>query len=227
VILDFDGLEQVAEFQAKIPPDVLAEVVFKYGNMYSAYTIVDITGGMGVATVLKLMDMGYKHLHYDDPKSRKLSQKYARSKYKEGDKVPGFNVGNTRLQMVSELEEHIREGKTIIRSQRMIEELRTFVYKNNRPDHMPGYHDDIIMAYAMAIFVVQTSFKKLEETKKHTKAMLDSWLNITNSSNEVIRNNNNNTTTTNTPTYNQPQIRQNGVDNNNNGDYNWLFGIRK
>jgi hypothetical protein len=56
--------------------------------------------------------------------------------------------------------------------------------------------------------------------------MLDSWLNITNSSNEVIRNNNN-TTTTNTPTYNQPQIRQNGVDNNNNGDYNWLFGIRK
>jgi len=226
VILDFDGLEQVAEFQAKIPPDVLAEVVFKYGNMYSAYTIVDITGGMGVATVLKLMDMGYKHLHYDDPKSRKLSQKYARSKYKEGDKVPGFNVGNTRLQMVSELEEHIREGKTIIRSQRMIEELRTFVYKNNRPDHMPGYHDDIIMAYAMAIFVVQTSFKKLEETKKHTKAMLDSWLNITNSSNEVIRNNNN-TTTTNTPTYNQPQIRQNGVDNNNNGDYNWLFGIRK
>ena len=226
VILDFDGLEQVAEFQAKIPPDVLAEVVFKYGNMYSAYTIVDITGGMGVATVLKLMDMGYKHLHYDDPKSRKLSQKYARSKYKEGDKVPGFNVGNTRLQMVSELEEHIREGKTIIRSQRMIEELRTFVYKNNRPDHMPGYHDDIIMAYAMAIFVVQTSFKKLEETKKHTKAMLDSWLNITNSSNEVIRNNNN-TTTTNTPTYNQPQVRQGGNNNNDNGDYNWLFGIRK
>ena len=226
VILDFDGLEQVAEFQAKIPPDVLAEVVFKYGNMYSAYTIVDITGGMGVATVLKLMDMGYKHLHYDDPKSRKLSQKYARSKYKEGDKVPGFNVGNTRLQMVSELEEHIREGKTIIRSQRMIEELRTFVYKNNRPDHMPGYHDDIIMAYAMAIFVVQTSFKKLEETKKHTKAMLDSWLNITNSSNEIIRNNNN-TTTTNTPTYNQPQVRQGGNNNNDNGDYNWLFGIRK
>ena len=227
VILDFENLEQVAEFQAKIPPDMLAEVVYKYGNMYSAYTIVDITGGMGVATVLKLMDMDYKYLHYDDPKSRKLSQKYARAKYKEGDKVPGFNVGNTRLQMVSELEEHIRENKTIIRSQRMIEELRTFVYKNNRPDHMPGYHDDIIMAYAMAIFVVQTSFKKLEESKKHTKAMLDSWLNITNGGNEVNKNNNNSPTTTSTPTYNQPQISQNGNNNNGNGDYNWLFGIRK
>ena len=227
VILDFDGLEQVAEFQAKIPPDMLAEVVFKYGNMYNAYTIVDITGGMGVATVLKLMEMDYKYLHYDDPKSRKLSQKYARAKYKEGDKVPGFNVGNTRLQMVSELEEHIREGKTIIRSHRMIEELRTFVYKNNRPDHMPGYHDDIIMAYAMAIFVVQTSFKKLEESKKHTKAMLDSWLNITNGSNEVIKRDSNPPTTPNTPTYNQPQVNQGGVNNNDNGDFNWLFGIQK
>ncbi len=227
VILDFENLEQVAEFQAKIPPDMLAEVVYKYGNMYSAYTIVDITGGMGVATVLKLMEMDYKYLHYDDPKSRKLSQKYARSKYKEGDKVPGFNVGNTRLQMISELEEHIRENKTIIRSQRMIEELRTFVYKNNRPDHMPGYHDDIIMAYAMAIFVVQTSFKKLEESKKHTKAMLDSWLNITNGSDETIKRNTNPTPATNTPTYNQPQLRQGGNNNNDNGDYNWLFGIRK
>ena len=227
VILDFDGLEQVAEFQAKIPPDMLAEVVFKYGNMYNAYTIVDITGGMGVATVLKLMEMDYKFLHYDDPKSRKLSQKYARTKYKEGDKVPGFNVGNTRLQMVSELEEHIREGKTIIRSHRMIEELRTFVYKNNRPDHMPGYHDDIIMAYAMAIFVVQTSFKKLEESKKHTKAMLDSWLNITNGSNEAIKRDPNPPTNPNTPTYNQPQVNQGGVNNNDNGDFNWLFGIQK
>ena len=227
VILDFDGLEQVAEFQAKIPPDMLAEVVFKYGNMYNAYTIVDITGGMGVATVLKLMEMDYKYLHYDDPKSRKLSQKYARAKYKEGDKVPGFNVGNTRLQMVSELEEHIREGKTIIRSQRMIEELRTFVYKNNRPDHMPGYHDDIIMAYAMAIFVVQTSFKKLEESKKHTKAMLDSWLNITNGGNETFKRGSNPPTNPNTPTYNQPQVNQGGVNNNDNGDFNWLFGIQK
>ena len=178
VILDFENLEQVAEFKFKLPPDILAEIVYKYGNLYNAYTVVDITGGMGVSTVLKLLEMEYKHLHYDDPKSRKLSEKYAKQVYKQGDKVPGFNVGNTRLQMVSELEEHIRENKTIIRSQRMISELRTFVYRNGRPDHMDGYHDDIIMAYAMPIFIVQTSFKKLEQVEKQTKAMLDSWVSI-------------------------------------------------
>jgi hypothetical protein len=225
VILDFENLEQVAEFKHKLPPDMLAEIVYKYGNMYNAYTIVDITGGMGVATVLKLLEMEYKHLHYDDPKSRKLSEKYAKTAYKQGDKVPGFNVGNTRLQMVSELEEHIRENKTIIRSQRMISELKTFVYKNGRPDHMEGYHDDIIMAYAMAIFIVQTSFKKLEQVEKQTKAMLESWVNVSNKETKPMFSDQQhvNPFYTNTPTYN-PKQPNNG--NNDNGEYNWLFGIK-
>jgi hypothetical protein len=222
VILDFENLEQVAEFKHKLPPDMLAEIVYKYGNMYSAYTIVDITGGMGVATVLKLLEMEYKHLHYDDPKSRKLSEKYAKTAYKQGDKVPGFNVGNTRLQMVSELEEHIRENKTIIRSRRLISELRTFVYKNGRPDHMEGYNDDIVMAYAMAIFIVQTSFKKLEHVEKQTKAMLESWVNVSNNQNKPMFNGQQhiNPFYTNTPTYNPIHP------NNDNSEYNWLFGIK-
>jgi hypothetical protein len=223
VILDFENLEQVAEFQFKLPPDMLAEIVYKYGNMYNAYTIIDITGGMGVATVLKLMEMDYKYLHYDDPKSRKLSEKYAKTKYKEGDKVPGFNVGNTRLQMVSELEEHIRENKTIIRSQRMVSELRTFVYKNGRPDHMESYHDDIIMAFAMCIFVVQTSFKKLELVEKQTKAMLESWVNLSsnNPTKPLVNNSYVNPFYSNTPTYHP----KHNNDTNDNGEYNWLFGL--
>ena len=225
VILDFENLEQVAEFKYKLAPDMLAEIVYKYGNMYNAYTIVDITGGMGVATVLKLLEMDYKHLHYDDPKSRKLSEKYAKTVYKEGDKVPGFNVGNTRLQLVSEFEEHIRENKTIIRSHRLISELRTFVYKNGRPDHMEGYHDDIIMAYAMCIFIVQTSFKKLEMVEKQTKAMLESWVNVSKNSVKPLLNQTQhvNPFYTNTPSY-HPKQSSNG--NNDNGEYNWLFGIK-
>lgn len=224
VILDFENLEQVAEFKYKLPPDILAEIIYKYGNMYNAYTIVDITGGMGVSTVLKLLEMDYKLLHYDDPKSRKLSEKYAKMKYKEGDKVPGFNVGNTRLQLVSELEEHIRENKTIIRSQRLISELRTFVYKNGRPDHMDGYHDDIIMAYAMCIFVIQTSFKKLQQLENQTKAMLDSWVNVSSSKN-MIQNQTGyvNPFYSSTPSYN-PQ--QNNGTSNDGGEFNWLFGIK-
>jgi len=224
VILDFDGLEQVAEFQYKLPPDSLAEIVYKYGNLYQAYTIVDITGGMGVSTVMKLLEMDYKYLHYDDPKSRKLSEKYAKSVYKLGDKVPGFNVGNTRLQMISEFEEHVRENKTIIRSSRLTSELKTFIYRNGRPDHMEGYHDDLIMAYAMPVFIVQTTFKKLEKIENQTKAMLDSWATVTSSKEETTpKQTHVNPFYSNTPTYNP---KQGNSGNHDNGEYNWLFGIK-
>jgi len=224
VILDFEGLEQVAEFQYKLPPDSLAEIVYKYGNLYQAYTIVDITGGMGVSTVMKLLEMDYKYLHYDDPKSRKLSEKYAKSIYKQGDKVPGFNVGNTRLQMISEYEEHVRENKTIIRSERLISELKTFIYKNGRPDHMDGYHDDLIMAHAMPVFIVQTTFKKLEKIENQTKAMLDTWATVSNQTNtSKPREKHVNPFYTNTPTY-DPKPADRG--NNDDGEYNWLFGIK-
>lgn len=224
VILDFDGLEEVAEFQYKLPPDLLAEIVYKYGNLYQAYTIIDITGGMGVSTVMKLLEMGYKYLHYDDPKSRSLSEKYAKTLYKQGDKVPGYNVGNSRVQMVSDLEEHIRENKTIIRSVRLISELKTFVYRNGRPDHMDGYHDDIIMALAMPIFIVQTTFKKLESIKKQTKAMLDSWISVSSGGEtDKIDKVHTNPFYTNTPTYHP---KQPGSGNGDAGEYNWLFGIK-
>lgn len=224
VILDFDGLEQVAEFKYKLPPDLLAEIVYKYGNLYQAYTVVDVTGGMGVSTVMKLLEMGYNHLHYDDPKSRKLSDKYAKSLYKQTDKAPGFNVGNARLQMISDLEEHVRENKTIIRSVRLISELKTFVYRNGRPDHMDGYHDDIIMALAMPIYVVQTTFKKLKIIENQTKAMLDSWVTVSNESQKTEPTKKHiNPFYTNTPTYDPKQV---GNGNTDGGEYNWLFGMK-
>jgi thiaminase len=54
--------------------------------------------------------------------------------------------------------------------------MKTFVYKNGRPDHMDGYHDDLIMALAMCLWVLEHSFKNLERLEKQTKAMLSSWV---------------------------------------------------
>jgi hypothetical protein len=226
VILDFENLEQVAEYQGMIPPDFLAQLVFKYGNMYSAYTIIDITGGMGVSTVVKLQELGYKHLHLDNSKTKILQDKRSIDKYVNVEnKTPGFNVGSNRLHMITELEEHIREGKTIIRSTRLISELKTFVYKNGRPDHMEGYHDDLIMALAMCIFIIQTSFKNLEKVTQQTKAMLESWVTTSNSvPTTKIYNDTNSQFYFNTNNHNQQSIP---INNDPNQDFNWLFGFNK
>jgi intein/homing endonuclease len=175
-IIDFTTMEQVMEYRGKVQPDLLAQIIYEYGNLYNAYAIVDITGGMGVATVLKLLDMGYKHLHYDDPKTKLLSTKDQLTQYqKEGGKIPGFNVGASRLPMIAHFERCVRENTVFIRSRRLTSEMKTFIYRNGRPDHADGKHDDTIMAMAMALFVLEHSFKKLEKLEKQTKAMLDSW----------------------------------------------------
>ena len=102
--------------------------------------------------------------------------------------------------------------------------MKTYIYKNGRPDHMEGYHDDIIMAFAMCIFVVQTSFKKLEQVEKQTKAMLESWVNVSsdNPTKPLMNDAYVNPFYSSTPSYHPKQ--NNGA--NDSGEYNWLFGIK-
>ena len=65
-IIDFDTREQVLEYVGKVPPDILAEIAYKWGTMYNAYCVVDLTGGMGVATARKMQEMGYQAGMYVD-----------------------------------------------------------------------------------------------------------------------------------------------------------------
>lgn len=173
-ITDLNTGHQVAEYQAHVPPDYMGELIFKYANKYQAYCIVDITGGMGVATVLKLLELGLdnKLLHYDLPKSKVLLEKLKRQK--RGDKIPGFNIGANRVLVVQEFERQVRQTELIVRSKRLTSEMKTFVYRNGRPDHMVNFHDDLIFAMAMGLFVAQTSFKNLKIYNAQTKAMLNS-----------------------------------------------------
>jgi hypothetical protein len=177
VVVDFTTMEQVMEYQGKIQPDLLAQLVEEYGEMYKAYTVVDVTGGMGVSTVLKLLEFDYKRLHYDNQNGKILSARQRElATYNKENKIPGFHATSVRLPMISNLEFKIRTDGIKIRSARMTSEMKTFIYKNGRPDHMEGYHDDLLMALGMALWVVEHSFKNLEKLEKQTKAILNSWL---------------------------------------------------
>lgn len=170
IIIDFDEREQVAEYVGKIPPDVAAEVAYKWGMMYNSFIVIDITGGMGVSTSRKLQEMGYKNLYVD---GIELGNKW---KYdaKALDKIPGLNFNNKRVQIISSFEEAMRHGFKIY-SNRLFNEMNTFIYINGRPDHQKGHHDDLIMAISMAIYVGENSFTQLNKVTEQTKAMIDSW----------------------------------------------------
>ena len=169
-VIDFDEREQVLEYLGKIPPDVAAEVAYKWAMMYNAFVVIDITGGMGVSTARKLQELGYKNLYIDGVN---VANKW---KYdpKAFEKTPGLNFNSKRVQIIASFEEALRHNFNV-RSSRLLNELNTFVYVNGRPDHIKGQHDDLIMAMAMAIYVGENSFTQLEKVTEQTKAMIDSW----------------------------------------------------
>jgi hypothetical protein len=216
-IIDFDEREQVLEYIGKIPPDVLAEIAYKWGSMYSAYIVIDITGGMGIATSRKLQELGYKNM-YVDGVDLNNTWKY---NPKALDKIPGINFNNKRVQIIAAFEEGMRH-KFRIYSSRLYNEMNTFVYVNGRPDHQKGHHDDLIMSISIALYVGESSFSSLEKVTEQTKAMLESWTVNNNESvknvidfNPVI------------PHMNQDRFRDNSnVSRKDYENYGWLFGIR-
>tara|TARA_R110000772_G_scaffold17946_1_gene49771 strand:+ start:22037 stop:23863 length:1827 start_codon:yes stop_codon:yes gene_type:complete len=231
VIVDLQTMEEVMEWQGKIAPDLLGEIVYKYGNLYKAYTVVDVAGGMGVATVLKLIELEYEYLHYEDPNGKKILNSKASQLqfFTKDNKIPGFNANGVRLPMIAHLEFMIRSNGIKVKSVRLTSEMETFIYKNGRPDHQEGYHDDLLMALAMILWVMEHSFKKLEKLSSQNKAILSSWVVGSGNAKEMeaaeydtgyVSKANRNKKSLPKPNL-HPSIRNSVQDPN--GDYLWLF----
>jgi len=169
-VVDFDDREQVAEYIGKIPPDDLASVAYKWGILYDAFIVIDITGGMGVATSRKLQELNYKNLYIDGVNTKNIWEYNSKAM----EKIPGLNFNNKRTQIVAAFEEQLRKG-FLVRSSRLLNELNTFVYMNGRPDHMKGAHDDSIMSLSMALYAGDMCFNQLQRSEASNKAMLESW----------------------------------------------------
>jgi hypothetical protein len=217
-IIDFDTREQVLEYVGKVPPDVIAEIAFKWGSMYNAYCVIDITGGMGVSTARKMQEMNYTAGLYVDNIDPSKKWKWDP---KLNEKIPGINFNSKRVQIISSFEEAVRHDFKIY-SNRLYNEMNTFIYLNGRPDHQKGHHDDCIMAMSMAIYVAEKNFQSLQKVVNHTKAMLNSWTSISHENK-------------NTSEFFNPMVPQMGrqqgqfpgaPSRNDYQKYGWLFGVK-
>jgi hypothetical protein len=74
--------------------------------------------------------------------------------------IPGFTLTQkTRPLVVAKLEEFFREKLVTVHSQRLIDELFVFIYNGSRAEAMRGYNDDLVMSYAMGLWIRETALR--------------------------------------------------------------------
>jgi len=227
-------VEQVAEYYGKVTPQMLSEIAYQYGKRYNnAYCIVDITGGYGVQSVEKLLEFGYgnEHIHYAEV-THKPSRDRLQGYIKKGQKImsdgsiinvdliPGFFIGNNRASVIQEMQRAIHLEDVIIRSIRLLEELKTFVTiaGNRVADHKRTFHDDSIMGLSIGLYVLNFDMARYKQSKGMTEHML----------NAIITNNDINEMKGKMDIKNRPMISPNSVSPlNPYGANAWLFnGIK-
>ena len=193
-------VEQVAEYYGKIAPQMLAEVAYQFGRRYNdAYCVVDITGGYGVQTIEKLLEIGYINIHYAEvthKPSRDRLQGYVKKGQKtlaDGtvvnvDLIPGFFIGNNRASVLQEMQRAIHLKDVIIRSVRLLNELKTFVTVpgNRVADHKRSFHDDSIMGLSIGLFTLNFDMARYKQSKGVTEKMLNAIMTV-NDINNIIQ----------------------------------------
>jgi len=179
-------VEQVAEYYGKVTPQTLAEIAYTYGRSYNnAYCAIDVTGGYGIQTVEKLLEAGYENVHYAEvthkPTRDRLSGyiKKGQKVMSDGavmnlDLIPGFFIGNNRPSVLLEMQRAIHLEDVIIRSVRLLNELKTFVTVagNRVADHKRSFHDDSIMGLAIGLYVLNFDMARFKQSKGITEKMI-------------------------------------------------------
>lgn len=179
--LDKNGMpcvEQVLEYYGKKTGDEIGEMVFEYATSFNeALVVVDCIGGYGDATVLTLQRLGYKNLYHEQPelKTYTIERAYSKFNAKAGDALPGFRNNALRMQMIQAFVTMVKENSFRIRSIRVITEMETWVWKNGRPDHMDGMHDDTLTCLSMGLFIMRFYMLKNERTKEKDGQIIKSW----------------------------------------------------
>ena len=76
--------------------------------------------------------------------------------------------------IIAKMEEFVRNKIVTIYSSRLLNELKTFVWVNGRPQAMRSYHDDLIMSFAIGCWVRDTVFMESQKDLQYKKAMINS-----------------------------------------------------
>jgi hypothetical protein len=171
-VIDTEKSSVVAEYQGKLPPDQFATLLAEAGKRYNECMICPENNSYGYAVIMKLVEQDYTNLWF-----AKESDKYNFMYGSQEIGKIGFQTNmKTRSQILTKLEEVLRNKEVRLRSTRIFDELKTFVWQSGKVKAMKGKTDDLIMALAIGTWLYDTTPSNIG--KKNTdvnKAMLQAF----------------------------------------------------
>jgi len=180
-VIELESLTQVAEYKGRINTKDFGNMLVSVATEYNDALLIVENNNIGWATIQQIIDRDYPNLFYTskDLQYVDVQHQVTNKHYREEKKmVAGFSTtSKTRPLIISKLEEFFREESVVVRSNRLIDELLTFVYINNRAEAMRGYNDDLVMSFAIGLWVRDTALRLrtqgVELTKKTLSRMMD------------------------------------------------------
>ncbi len=150
-VLDQKTCEVVAEYMGKIPPEKFADVLSEWGKKYNNALICPENNTFGYFVNVKLRDGGYPRLYYGNHRGDPFT--YAPASQ---DELPGFQTNQkSRVQILTKLEELIRNKTLKSYSQRLYDQLQAFIWNGNKPMASKDSHDDLIMSLAIGTWLTE------------------------------------------------------------------------
>lgn len=177
-IIDIENVEQVAEYQGKLDTKSYGNLLVALATEYNDALLVIENANIGWAVIQQVIDRGYPNLYYTYKEEGYTDPSVHIPKgYDLKDKsqmVPGFtNSSKTRPLLISKYEMYFRERTPIIKSNRLAEEMFVFIWSGGRAEAQTGYNDDLVMSFAMGLWVRDTALKLRQEGMMRTKLALD------------------------------------------------------
>jgi hypothetical protein len=136
--------------------------------------------------------MGYPNLYYS-PKSEMASTQMDSyvAMFDKGDgMVPGFSMNQrTRPLVIEKARSFIEDRSVTIRSQRLLDEYRVFIWKHGKAQALQGYNDDLVIPWSTGLYLRDTALRFRQTAIDLTYASLSSYSKTSNSDFEVYRTN--------------------------------------
>ena len=173
-LINLHTLEQAAEYQGKINLDMYANLLNSTGREYGDCMLVVENNNVGFSVLEKLIDQfQYPNLYHSVKSTHEYIDPYLAET--RSNSIPGFTTSmKTRPLIVAKLEEFVRNKLITIRSSRTLNEMKTFVWNNGKPEAMRSYNDDLIMSLAIGCWVRDTALVVNKRDAEYKKVFLSS-----------------------------------------------------